>query len=98
MQRIEPQSIGDLLRQAIEENRAAFRYDEISAINAWPKVIGAAIAAKTLKPAIRAGVMTIRVPAAPLRHELNMLRSRLAAAINAEVGRDVVKELKFTGQ
>lgn len=97
MERTEAQSLGDLLRQAIEENRAAFRFDEINAINAWPKVIGAAIASKTLRPYIKNGVMTIRVPDAPLRHELNMMRSQIAAAINVETGKDTVKELKFTG-
>lgn len=97
MERTEAQSLGELLRQAIEENRSAFRFDEINAINAWPKVIGGAISARTLRPVIKAGVMTIRVPAAPLRHELNMMRSQIAAAINAEVGKETVKELKFTG-
>ena len=97
MERTEAQSIGDLLRQAIEENQSAFRFDEMSAIKAWPVVIGAQIAAKTLRPFIKQGVMTIKVPGAPLRHELNMLRSRLAAAINAQVGKDVVKELRFIG-
>ena len=41
------------------------------------------------------GLMTIRVPGAPLRQELNMMRSRIAAAINAEVGKETVRELRF---
>lgn len=97
MERTEAQSLGELLRQAIEENQSAFRYDEISAINAWPRVVGAAIAAKTMRPFVKNGVMTIRVPAAPLRHELNMMRSRIASAINAELEKEVIKELRFTG-
>lgn len=97
MERTDAVSLGDLLRQAIEENQAAFRFDEINAINAWPAVIGRDIARKTFKPFIRGGVMTIRVPAAPLRQELNMMRSLLAKAINSEVGKDVVKELRFLG-
>lgn len=87
--------MGDLLRQAIEENRNTFRFDEISAINAWPRIVGKNIASRTLRPYIRGGEMTIRVPEAPLRHELNMMRSTLAAAINAEIGKEIVKELKF---
>ena len=97
MKKYEAQSIGDLLRQAIEENRSAFRFEEMEAINAWPRVIGTAIAAKTLRPYIKNGVMMIRVPGAPLRHELNMMRSRIAEAINREVGKEVVRELKFLG-
>ena len=97
MQRIEAESLGDLLRQEIEANQSAFRFDEINAINAWPRVIGDSIASKTMRPFIKGGVMTIRVPAAPLRQELNMLRSRLAAAINKEIGKEIVKELRFVG-
>lgn len=97
MERYEAMSLGDLLRREIEENQAAYRFDEINALNAWPKIVGQAVASKTLRPFIRNGVMTIRVPAAPLRQELNMVRSSIAAAINNEVGKPVVKELKFVG-
>lgn len=95
MERQEAKSLGELLREAIEENRAAFRFDEINAINAWPVVIGAGIASKTMRPFVKDGLMTIRVPSASLRQELNMMRSNLARAINAEVGKDVIKEIKF---
>ncbi|MCH5218586.1 MAG: DUF721 domain-containing protein [Muribaculaceae bacterium] len=95
MERTDAQSIGDLLRQAVEDSQGAFGFYEISAINAWPRVVGEALAAKTLRPFIRNGVMTIRVPAAPLRQELNMMRSALARAINEEAGKDVVRELRF---
>lgn len=97
MKRTEPQSLGDLLREEIERNQQAYRFDEISAINAWPSVVGQSIAGRTLRPMVKNGVMTIRVPAASLRHELNMMRSNLAGAINASVGKDVIKDLRFTG-
>lgn len=97
MQRHDAESIGDLLRRAIEENQSSFRFDEINAINAWPKVVGQSIASKTLRPFIKKGVMSVRVPSAPLRHELNMMRSTIARAINAELAKEVVKELRFIG-
>lgn len=95
MKRHEALSLGEVLRQAIEENQDSFRFDEMTAIHAWPKVVGNTIASKTLRPFVKNGVMTIRVPAAALRQELNMMRSTIAAAINAEVGKEVIKELKF---
>ena len=97
MERYEPQSLGDLLRQEIEANQKTFRFDEINAINAWPKIVGADIARKTMRPFIRGGKMTIRVPSPPLRQELNMMRSNIARAINAEVGKEVVTDLRFVG-
>lgn len=97
MKRYEAESIGNLLRQAIEDSLTAPKLDEISAVKAWPLVIGAELATKTRKPFIRNGVMSIGVPSAPLRQELNMMRGTIARAINTHVGKDVVKELKFTG-
>lgn len=97
MKRYEPESVGDLMRRAIEESLSAPRLDELDAINAWPGVIGAQIASRTMRPFMKKGLMTIRVPAAPLRHELNMMRSAIARAINNAVGKETVKELRFIG-
>ena len=97
MERKEAESLADVLRQAIEENQSAFRFDEMEAINAWPRVIGQDMAKKTMRPYIKNGRMTIRVPSPPLRQELNMMRSAIAKAINAEVGKEVVTDLRFTG-
>lgn len=97
MERHEAKSIGELLREAIEENQSAFRFDEMTAINYWPVVIGADIASRTGRPFIRDGVMTVRVGAAPLRQELNMMRSAIARAINQHTGKETVKELRFIG-
>ena len=95
MRRYEPESIGDILRQAIEESHNSNRYAELEAINSWPRVVGGSIASKTLRPTVKNGVMTVKVPAAPLRQELNMMRSTIAEAINRHVGKDIIKELKF---
>lgn len=95
MKRYESESIGDILRQAIEESQNSRRFAEISAVNAWPRIIGSELAAKTLRPTVKNGVMTIKVPAAPLRQELNMHRTSLAKALNDEVGKEIISEIRF---
>lgn len=97
MQRHEAESLGDILRRAIDESNATERLDEWEAVKSWPIVVGEELARKTSKPVMKNGRMTIGVPSAPLRHELNMMRSHFAAAINREVGKDIVKELEFRG-
>ena len=96
MERKDAESLGDVLRKAIEENQSSFRFDEMTAVNAWPMVIGADLARHTMRPFIKNGLMTIRVPSAPLRQELNMMRSSIARALNEVVGKPVVTELRFT--
>lgn len=95
MEKHEAQSVGEILRQALEESMGASRLDEFNAVNAWPRIIGPKIASQTSRPYINKGIMTIRVESAPLRHELNMMRSEIANAINREIGKDIVKDLKF---
>lgn len=95
MKRNEPESIGDVLRLAIQESNMSTGLNEAKAIRYWPAVIGEPIARQCGHPYVKAGVMTIQVPNAALRHELNMNRSSLAAHINRLVGNDTIKELKF---
>lgn len=96
MERIESQSIGDVLRLAFQENCMCDRLDECKAVEAWSRVIGKDLAAQCLRPVVKSGKMSIGVRNASLRQELNMNRSRLCASINADVGRDIIKELRFT--
>lgn len=70
--------------------------DERKAVDAWGTVLGPDLSAQCMRPTVRDGVMTVGVRNAALRHELSMNRSRLRAAINANVGRNVIEEIRFT--
>ena len=97
MQRTEPMSIGDVLRLTIQECNMTARLNEQRAIALWPAVVGSHIAGKCGKPAVKNGVMSISVNAAPLRHELTMNRSSMIRIINERLGADVLSEIRFTG-
>lgn len=95
MERYESESLGDIMRRAIEESGNSRRFDEIKAINAWSVVLGRDLASKTLKPQVKNGVMTVKVPSAALRQELNMMRSAIAKALNEQIGKNVITNLKL---
>lgn len=95
MKRIEPESIGDVLRDAISESQMDERLEELRTSEFWPAIIGREIAMLCGRPYIRDGKMTIKVPDASLRQELNMNRSRIATEFNRMAGKEVVKQLKF---
>ena len=95
MKRYDPESLGDVLREAIQDAGMAERLLETQAAAAWPTVVGRHIAALTGKPYVKKGVMQIRVATAPLRQELNMSRSALRRLINDAVGKDVISDLRF---
>ncbi|MDE6010434.1 MAG: DUF721 domain-containing protein [Muribaculaceae bacterium] len=88
-------SIGDVLRLVIAESNMDSRLDELKAADAWPAIIGEHIASQTLRPYVRNGVMTIRVPDAGLRHELHMTRSALMREFNRLTGRNTITAIRF---
>lgn len=95
MKRIEPESIGDVLRLTIQESNMTGRLDEVRAIELWPEVIGVGMAKRMSRPLVSSGVMVIYVDSAPMRQELNMHRTRLIKLLNMQLGKEVIKEIRF---
>lgn len=96
MDRKAPQSLGDVLRNLLEETSLQERMDELKAASLWEKIVGKHLAESTGKPYVKNGLMQIGVPNASLRNELNMNRSRLKQIINEHIGKETIKEIKFT--
>lgn len=95
MKRLDPESVGDVLRQALLDQGLTARLDERRAIDMWPVVVGEELAAFTSRPMVAAGKMTVYVRNASLRQELNMSRSTLRRLINEALGKEVITELWF---
>ena len=95
MKRIEPEAIGDVLRQTLQQQGMTERLYETKAVSLWPSIVGADIASQTARPYVNRGIMTVHVHGAALRQELNMSRSILIRMINEAVGRETIKELFF---
>ena len=95
MERKEPQSMGDILRLAFQENCMQDHLDERRAIQIWGGVIGAETAGLCTRPEVSNGVMTIGVPNASLRHELSMNRTLLIQEINRQLGKSVIHNIRF---
>ena len=96
MKRTETMAIGDIMRLALDECCMSHRLDELHAADMWPRVVGDYIAAKTSRPAVRDGIMTVGVPNAAMRQELSMSRSAIVREINRLLGKNIINEIRFT--
>lgn len=96
MQRHTPQSVGDVLRTLLEETSLQDRMEELKAASLWQYIVGEEIAGLTGKPGVINGVMHIGVPNASLRQELHLNRSRLRQIMNQQIGKEIIKEIRFT--
>ncbi len=95
MKRLDPETVGDVLRQALSDQGLTDRLYETRAIALWPAIVGEDIAAMTGRPVVYRGLMTVYVRNASLRNELNMSRSTLCRLINEALGRQTLTELRF---
>ena len=96
MERKIPQSVGDVLRDLLEETSLQNRMDELRAADMWASIVGKEIAALTSRPAVKNGIMSVGVPNASLRNELHMSRSTLRELINRKSGKEIITEIRFT--
>lgn len=95
MQKIYEQTVGDVLRQTLQECNMTSMLDERRAVGMWRTVVGDDMADRCGKPSVANGLMTVRVSAASLRQELNMCRSQLVKHINEALGKTVIHEMRF---
>lgn len=96
MERHSPQSVGDVLRNLLEETSLQNRMDELKAASLWSRIVGPDIASQSGKPFVKNGLMQIGVPNASLRNELRINRSKLIHIINQHIGKEIITEIRFT--
>lgn len=96
MERKSPQSVGDVLRNLLEESSLQNRMDELRAADLWKSIVGQDIASQTSRPSVKNGLMQIGVPNASLRNELHMNRTPLRKVINKAIGKEIITDIRFT--
>lgn len=95
MKRTYPKQIASIIDEAMNRAGLTDTLNEQRASAAWIDVVGPAINRYTYRRYVEKGVMHVYITSAPLKNELSFNREKLIAAINRQVGVDVVKEIQF---
>ncbi|WP_033564782.1 DUF721 domain-containing protein [Sphingobacterium sp. SYP-B4668] len=86
-------SIKLAIEKWVDTYRLRRKFDESSIVNAWPEIIGKAIANRTQKIYIKDKKMYVKVESAVIKNELALMRRQIIGRINEFVGQVVVEEL-----
>ena len=89
------QPIGDSLKALMKAYRLDGKLGEVQLVQNWEKIMGKPIAMKTQQLYFKDGKLFVRLTSAPLKHELNMSKSKVIELLNTEAGGDVVKDVVF---
>lgn len=95
MKRTEPKSIGQIIRESIEQAGMTGTVAEQRACYLWSEVVGPVINRYTFKRYVERGVMHVYLTSAALKNELSFNRSSLVKRINQAVGSEAITSIIF---
>ena len=96
--RITPTSFktfGEALRGLVDELGIGRKLRSYDAVLRWEEAVGGPIAKVATAEKIQNGTLIVRVSNPTWRYELTLRKKELIAKVNAVVGKDVVKEIRF---
>lgn len=95
MKRREVEPVGQLIKRFLRQNGLETPLNELRLIQAWPEVIGPAMAAYTTNLYIKNQVLYVHFTSSVLRQELMMGRDLLVQNLNKRVGATVITSIVF---
>lgn len=93
--RADTQPIGESIKALLQAYRIQGKLSEVDLVQRWEQIMGKPIAMKTKELYFRDQKLFVRLTSAPLKHELNMSKSKVVELLNKAMGNEVVKEVVF---
>jgi predicted nucleic acid-binding Zn ribbon protein len=87
--------LGDALQGLVKDLGIGGKLREYEAVLRWEEAVGPHIAQVAAAAQIQRGVLLVRVSNATWRYELMMRKAELIAKINAVIGEDAVRDIRF---
>jgi hypothetical protein len=85
--------VGDILKEIIQSNKLQPGMDQVAVKDAWAALMGNGVNSYTRNLALKGSTLYVELTSAVLREELSYGKAKIIAMINAELGREVVKEV-----
>ena len=96
MSRNSIQRLDVLLKQVIGDSPLRPGLTRQEALSSWAEIVGAEIARHSEAVALEDGVLLVRTEGSVWAQELSLLKPRIQESLNARLGEDSVKEIRFT--
>ncbi len=90
-----PEPIASTLGSIIDRLDAEGHFAIVRLVQAWPEIVGEAIARRTEIVELNFHVALVRVSGAMWIQELNLLKPQILERLRARSGADAVRELRF---
>ena len=95
MRRSNTQSLSEVLKEYIEQNRLDKKLKEIDVVQNWENLLGKTIAHYTKNIYIRNRILYVEISSSVAKNELFMMREEICRRINEDAGQDVISKIIF---
>lgn len=85
--------VGDILKEIIQANKLQPGIDQVAVKDAWAALMGNGVNSYTRNLALKGSTLYVELTSAVLREELSYGKDKIIKMINAELGREVLKEV-----
>ena len=95
MRRSNTQSLSEVLKEYIEQNRIDRKLKEVDVVEGWEKLLGKTIAHYTRNIYIRNRILYVEISSAVVKNELFLMRDEICRRINENAGEEIVQRIVF---
>lgn len=71
------------------------KYHQALLLTKWEKIVGATVATRTEKITFRENILYVTLSSAPLKHQLNLSKTKLISLINDEINKIIIQDIIF---
>ncbi len=89
------QPVKESIQALLKAYRIEGKISQAQVVAGWEKIMGKGIALKTKELFFQDRKLFVTLTSAPLKHELNMSKTKVIDLINNEIGGDYIKEVVF---
>jgi predicted nucleic acid-binding Zn ribbon protein len=89
------QSLKQVLNIYLHKAGLAKGVAQNTAIQAWPEIVGPAVAQNTIVESVEHGILNVRASTSTWRQELLFKKEDILIKLNKQIGKNTIKDIQF---
>lgn len=90
------QSMEDLMKDVIKENKLTKGMNQISVEEAWAKLMGNGVVSYTSKVELNGKTLVVKLKSSVLREELSYGKEKIIKMMNEELGEELISKMMLS--
>ena len=95
MKKSNESTLGEAIKELLKTYHLEDKLQETQLLHIWGEIVGPMIDKHTIKLYVNKGVLFVKLDSAALKHELSFAKEKIRNALNKEVGKEIISDIKF---